>query len=192
VARIKRRDRYRVPATADELTATNVRSVVDLDRKARETASLTDRIADRIAGFCGSMPFVWIHVLWFGGWMAWNALSPSRERFDPFPFTFLTLIVSLEAIFLSTFILISQNREARISERRNKLDLQVNLLSEQEGTKILSILQRMSSHMGVDISDDPTIEVLKQSTEPSRLVTQIEKADEEDRRSDSDADLLHP
>jgi uncharacterized membrane protein len=72
---------------------------------------------------------------------------PGVDHFDPFPFTFLTLIVSLEAIFLSTFILISQNYETRLSERRNQLDLQINLLSEQE-TKMLRILERIAKRWG--------------------------------------------
>ena len=85
-----------------------------------------------IANFCGSMTFVWIHVGWFGGWIVINAAT--RFQFDPFPFTFLTLVVSLEAIFLSTFILISQNQETRMTERRNHLDLQINMLAEKEDT----------------------------------------------------------
>ena len=75
-----------------------------------------------------------MHVVWFAGWILANGL-PGIKHFDPFPFTFLTLVVSLEAIFLSTFILISQNHETLLSERRNQLDLQINLLREQENTE---------------------------------------------------------
>jgi uncharacterized membrane protein len=71
------------------------------------------------------MTFVWVHVVWFGLWILINPI-PGVKHIDPFPFTFLTLVVSLEAIFLSTFILISQNHDTRISERRNYLDLQIN------------------------------------------------------------------
>ena len=96
------------------------------------------------------------------------------RHFDPFPFTFLTLCVSLEAIFLSTFILISQNHETRLSERRNHLDLQVNLLAEQENTKMLFILNRIAEKVGVH-EDDPTVQVLEQATRPRILVEQIEE-----------------
>lgn len=82
----------------------------------------------------------------FGIWVVINAL-PGVSHFDPFPFTFLTLVVSLEAIFLSSFILISQNLETRVSERRNNLDLQINLLTEQENTKMLKLLERIAQKM---------------------------------------------
>src|SRR6478752_9928699 len=89
----------------DKLTAQNVASVVRLERVEASARTLTDRIADRITAFCGSMHFVWTHVLWFAAWIGWN-VSRGRAGFDAFPFPLLTLAVSLEAIFLSTFILV--------------------------------------------------------------------------------------
>lgn len=124
------------------------------------------------------MTFVWVHVLWFGAGIIANAV-PGIEQFDPFPFTFLTLVVSLEAIFLSTFILISQNQETRITERRNNLDLQINLLTEQENTKILQILERIAEKVGAVIDDDPTVSVLEQATRLEKLVEQIMNASEQ-------------
>ena len=97
---------------------------VELEESAKTNRDRTDRMADSIAKFCGSFIFVW-----FGAWVILNVLS-GIPHFDPFPFTFLTFVVFLEAIFLSTFILISQNHETRLSERRNQLDLQINLLTE--------------------------------------------------------------
>src|SRR6185295_17886521 len=117
--------------SVEELTEQNVDKVSQLEESAREHRTPTDRFAEAIANFCGSMTFVWVHVVWFGFWIVINSV-PGVHHIDPFPFTFLTLVVSLEAIFLSTFILISQNHDAKISERRNHLDLQINLLSEQE------------------------------------------------------------
>lgn len=122
--------------TVEHVTATNVKRIEQLDQAAKAQRSYADRIADDIARFCGSMTFVWVHVLWFGAWVIANGL-PGIRHFDPFPFTFLTFVVSLEAIFLSTFILISQNHETRLTERRNQLDLQINLLTEQENTRML-------------------------------------------------------
>src|SRR5690348_13943159 len=98
--------------SVQELTRQNVAKVSELEESARDQRTPTDRIAEAIARFCGSMTFVWVHVIWFGGWILLN-LIPGLHHVDPFPFTFLTLIVSLEAIFLSTFILISQNLETR-------------------------------------------------------------------------------
>lgn len=167
---------YHRPQSVEELTEENVQAIIKLEETARANRTATDRISSAIARFCGSMAFVWVHVVWFGGWIASNTI-PGLPHFDPFPFTFLTLVVSLEAIFLSTFILISQNMDTRISERRNHLDLQVNLLAEQENTKMLLLLSRMAQKLGVTCDDDPTLEVLEQSTRPDRLASQIESAD---------------
>ncbi|MFN2492047.1 MAG: DUF1003 domain-containing protein [Pyrinomonadaceae bacterium] len=161
------------PISVEELTKRNVETVLKLEQAAREHRTPTDRIAEVIAGFCGSMTFVWVHVAWFGGWIVFNSV-PGVRHIDPFPFTFLTLVVSLEAIFLSTFILISQNHDARVNQKRNHLDLQINLLSEQENTKMLSLLHAIALKLEADISQDPHIEVLAQATRPESLVNQIE------------------
>lgn len=162
--------------SVDELTKRNIETVLKLEEAAREQRTSTDRVADAIARFCGSMTFVWVHVIWFGGWIVFN-LFPGIKHVDPFPFTFLTLVVSLEAIFLSTFILISQNHDSRISEKRNHLDLQINLLSEQENTKMLALLQQIALKVGADGADDPHARVLQETTSPERLIQQMEQQD---------------
>lgn len=164
--------------SVDQLTRQNVDAVLKLEQAAREQRTSTDRLAEAIANFCGRMTFVWVHVLWFGGWIVIN-LVPGIPHIDPFPFTFLTLVVSLEAIFLSTFILISQNHDTRISERRSHLDLQLNLLSEQENTKMIAMLQAIASKVGADLSQDPHIQLLSQETQPEKLAAQIEEHEEE-------------
>lgn len=167
---------YHQPASVDDLTDQNVRTIVELERAAKVSNSLSGQIATSIAKFCGSMPFVWLHVAWFGAWIAWNASPWFSPHPDPFPFTFLTLVVSLEAIFLSAFILISQNDETRLTERRSHLDLQINLLAEQENTKILKMLDAIAGKVGANVDGDPDLEVLQESTRPDRLLEQIEKA----------------
>ena len=159
--------------SADQLTEKNVETVTKLEEAAREQRTRTDRLAEKIASFCGSMTFVWVHVVWFSSWILLN-LIPGIRHVDPFPFTFLTLIVSLEAIFLSTFILISQNLDSRISERRSHLDLQLNLLSEQENTKMIVMLHAIAAKVGADLTQDPHIEALSEETQPERLIEQIE------------------
>ena len=159
--------------SAEQLTEQNVETITRLEQAARQQRTPTDRLAEAIASFCGSMTFVWVHVLWFGTWILLN-LIPGIHHIDPFPFTFLTLIVSLEAIFLSTFILISQNLDSRISERRSHLDLQLNLLSEQENTKMIVMLHAIAAAVGADLSQDPHLEALSEETEPERLIEQIE------------------
>ena len=167
----------RTGRAAEELTEQNVDKVSQLEESARRQRTSTDRIAEAIASFCGSMTFVWVHVVWFGGWILLN-LIPGLPHFDQFPFTFLTLVVSLEAIFLSTFILISQNLETRISERRSHLDLQLNMLSEQENTKMITILLAIAEKVGADLSRDPHLEALSEETMPERLVEQIKAREE--------------
>jgi uncharacterized membrane protein len=174
------------PGRIDEVTQRNVKMIEQLREADNANRSPADRIADFIARFCGSMTFVWVHVIWFGGWLLINGLD-GTEHFDPYPFTFLTFVVSLEAIFLSTFILISQNHETRLSEKRNQLDLQVNLLSEQENTKMLRMLERIAEKVGARIEDDPSLEVLDQATHPERLVRQIEEASGQPRGSTNSA-----
>ena len=161
--------------SVEELTQQNVATVSNLEESARQQRTSTDRIAEAIANFCGSMTFVWVHVIWFGGWILLNSI-PGIPHIDQFPFTFLTLVVSLEAIFLSTFILISQNLETRLSERRSHLDLQLNLLSEQENTKMIAILLAIAEKVGADLSHDPHIKALTEETLPERLIEQIESA----------------
>lgn len=158
---------------AEELTQRNVETILALEKAAKEDRTPSDRVAEVIANFCGSMVFVWVHVIWFSGWIILNVI-PGGPRLDPFPFTFLTLVVSLEAIFLSTFILISQNHDGRISERRNHLDLQVNLLSEQENTQMITMLRAIAEKLEIDLSQDPRLEALSEHVEPERLAKQIE------------------
>ena len=163
--------------SVEELTQRNVEAILNLEEAAKEQRTRSELVAERIARFCGSMRFVWVHVIWFSGWVFFN-LMPGIKHIDPFPFTFLTLVVSLEAIFLSTFILISQNHDTQISERRNHLDLQINLLSEQENTKMIQMLQAIADKVGVDLSHDPHLEQLGKETQPEKLVEQIEQREE--------------
>jgi uncharacterized membrane protein len=170
---------YRKSETGEDVTRKNVQAMRQLEQAAMAKRTRADRVASTIARFCGRMTFAWIHVVLFSAWISYNAL-PWFKPFDPYPFTFLTLVVSLEAIFLSTFILISQNYDMRISERRNQLDLQINLLAEQENTKALQILERIARKVGAHISDDAQVRALEEATRPQALVEQIEEAYRED------------
>jgi uncharacterized membrane protein len=167
------------PTTAEELTDQNVRTIVELEHAAKSSANAGERVAARVAAFCGSLTFVCVHVVWFGSWILVNTSASFVDHPDPFPFTFLTLVVSLEAIFLSAFILISQKQETRLTERRSHLDLQINLLAEQENTKMLRMLQSIAHKVGANIDDEPDIAVLEEATQPVSLLDQIDKATEQ-------------
>ena len=163
------------PRTVEELTAQNVAAIQQLESAALSHGGRMDALADKIAHFAGSTLFLALHVAWFALWIVIN-VSPGIGHFDPYPFTFLTLVVSLEAIFLSSFILISQKRAALVSERRNQLDLQINLLTEQENTRTLTVLGAIADKLGVTVSADPSAEVLAQATQTDKLVEQIDRA----------------
>lgn len=168
----------------NEVAANNVMRVARMESKVTMDVSFGDRVAALVAAFCGSMAFVWIHLVWFSGWVIYNAgpwLAHSPP--DPFPFSFLTLVVSLEAIFLSAFILISQGREARLADRRSELDLQINMLAEQESTKTLHLLRRVCEKLGVDLDNDPDIDELERATRPETVLDLIERKIETPRTS---------
>lgn len=180
------RDDARAPKTVEELTAQNVKSIAALEREAQDSGKTSDLIAAAITRFCGSMAFVWVHVIFFTTWILGNTLLPMKPL-DEFPFSFLTLVVSLEAIFLSTFIMISENRQERIDERRSHLDLQINLLAEQENTKMLELLGKIATKLGINAGDDPSISVLEQATRPERLVEQIDESIKEAEEVETEA-----
>lgn len=161
----------------DQLTQQNVEAILRLEESSKGERTRSDLLAEAIASFCGSMAFVWVHIVWFGVWLAIN-LVPGIPHIDPFPFTFLTLVVSLEAIFLSTFILISQNHDTKISERRNHLDLQINLLSEQENTQMIRMLRAIAEKLEVEVTNDFHLAALSEKTKPETLAKQIEMRDE--------------
>src|SRR5262249_11297578 len=148
-----------------------IKRIAQIEEEADANRTLSQIVAGAIADFCGSMTFVWVHVAWFAFWILANTYL--GWKFDPFPFTFLTLVVSLEAIFLSTFILINQNRETEISERRNHLDLQINLLAEQENTKILYFLEQIAEKVGAKVKYDADAAALEAETHPEKIMQKI-------------------
>ena len=169
------------PARKDEsilnnVAANNVLRVARMEQDATTNVSFGERMAALIAAFCGSMVFVWIHLAWFASWTIYNTVSwfPKPPP-DPFPFSFLTLVVSLEAIFLSAFILISQGREARLADRRSRLDLQINMLAEQESTKALHLLRRVCDKLDIDLDDDSDLDELEQATRHETVIDLIER-----------------
>ncbi len=164
------------PVSGEELTRRNVERVLALEDAEHAKATFSDRLADAITAFSGSLLFVMITVVLVGSWVVFNLRVSPGERIDPFPFQLLTLVLSVEAIFLAIFILMSQNRAARISEKRSQLDLQLNLLSEQENTKMLSILAQIAKAVRAEITEGPEVRVLAEATETEALSDQIDRA----------------
>ena len=154
----------------------NIRAVSELEQRALDSRSAAERFSDAVVRHAGQVRFVVAHAAWFAVWIVWNSpLAPITPKFDPFPFPALTTVVSLEAIFLSLFILMSENRSTRRADERAHLDLQVNLLAEHESTKTLELVQAICAHLGLPQAADPEVAELLERTEPGRLAREIER-----------------
>ena len=121
------------------------------------------------------MWFIIFHAVWFSLWLWLNSGSNGRLAFDPFPFQLLSTVVSLESIFLSLFILMSQNRSNIQADQRNHLDLQINLLSEEENTKMLRMLQAICEHHKLAIGKDQEIKAMTKQTEISEVLSELQE-----------------
>jgi uncharacterized membrane protein len=157
------------PPSNTKSISRNIEAVAKLEDEFIRNRTAPDRIADFIARFSGSPAFVLLHLVIFSLWILMNLrVVPGVRPFDPYPFMLLSMVVSLEAIFLSTFVLMAQNRMARRADQREHLDLQINLLAEREMTLVLQMLQRISTRLGVhhstqefeELSEETSIEDL--------------------------------
>ncbi|MHC5931958.1 DUF1003 domain-containing protein, partial [Nostoc sp.] len=153
----------------------NIRTLIRLRLQAANKRNLQDRIADMITSFSGHIVFVYVHIVWFGAWIVLNTGRIGVHPFDPFPYGLLTMVVSLEAIFLSTFVLISQNRLSEESEYRTNLNLQIALLTEHEVTRVLQMLDAIQDKMGIDNDEDSELADLEMETKPEDVLTEIER-----------------
>jgi len=126
-------------------------------------------LADRMISFASSTPFLVVHGLIFIAWILWNVPGIPLPRFDPYPYGMLTTIVSLEAIFLSIFVLMTQSRESRIGELREELTLQVNLRMEEEITKTLHLVAGLYARLGLKMADDPELRAMLEPLDPKRI-----------------------
>jgi uncharacterized membrane protein len=128
--------------------------IPNANEELKKLRTVEDKLADKITAFAGSMKFVYFHIVWFGLWIAAGADAFGEKYvFDEFPFGLLTMIVSLEAIFLATFVMISQNRQARVSEIRGELDYRTDTRAEKEIDVIIRMLERVAKEQGVEVAD---------------------------------------
>jgi uncharacterized membrane protein len=154
----------------------NIRAVARLQEQAARKRSVAERASDAIAAVAARQETAIVHIVWFAGWALVNTGHiPRIHSFDPYPFNLLTSLVSLEAIFLTLFVLGSQNRLTQEADRRAHLDLQVNLLSEQEMTMVLRMLGEVCRHLDLrETISSPKFQELARRTDVGQLAEQVD------------------
>jgi uncharacterized membrane protein len=154
----------------------NIDAIAKLELDALNRRTPTERVSDVITKVVGNVGFLLAELVLISGWSLVNLhIIPGFKAFDPFPFGVLALVVSSESVFLTIFVLISQSRMARQSQRRSHLDLQVGMLSEQELTTILQMLQKLCQHMGVNVdSSKQEVQSFSKTTDVDKLASELE------------------
>lgn len=144
--------------------------------KADKNRTFSEKLADVFTEIFGSVPFLTLNAIWFIAWVAINLrFIPMIEPFDPFPFGLLTMVVSLEAIILATFVLISQNRTEKIDDLREEVDLQIDITTEKEVTKLLELIKKLLEKNGVDLSNDQTLKKMLQEISEEKIEKVLQK-----------------
>jgi uncharacterized membrane protein len=160
------------PSTS-ETVRRNIETILQMENSYLRRRTIADRLADAIAAFTGTLWFVLLHIVWFAVWAVVNlGVLPGMKAFDPYPFALLTMIVSMEGVLIATFVLIKQNRMGYMSDRRAHVDLQINLLSEREVTRLLQLSENIARHVGVP--QDEVASGLSSETRVERLVESLD------------------
>jgi uncharacterized membrane protein len=173
-AKAKCDSRSSLPATAKH----NVQTIAEVEHQWLGDRSTVERLGEAVARFFGTLRFILAHVIFFSAWFVLNAGQLSGiEPFDPYPFPFLGLIVGIEFIFLTTFVLMNQRHQARREEHWAHVNLQLSMLAEHEVTRNMQLLQRICTHLGLDgQEDDGESKELARTTPVTRLVSEVAQA----------------
>ncbi len=170
------------PDSLNSALVRNINALRDRRREQEERAGLEERIADQITRFTGSMKFVYLHLALFGGWILANlGWLPGVPRWDS-SFVVLAMIASVEAIFLSTFVLISQNRMMAAADQRDDLDLQINLLTEHEVTQIVRMVRAIGERLGVQEVAKEEVYELERDVAPEAVLDAIHETEEQEEK----------
>ncbi len=155
---------------------TGIRSVAELERAFDEKRSRADRVSDLIAGFTGTIWFVALHAVWFTVWFYINTAGVRGiPKFDPYPFILLAMVVSVEGVLLSTFVLMKQNRMQRKTDQRDHLTLQIDLLAEKELTKVLQVLRLVCRKLEItEVESDKDFEEMARITSVNIISERIQ------------------
>jgi uncharacterized membrane protein len=165
---------------SDRAVDENINTIRAWEHAALHERSGAERASDRITRIAGSGGTLVVHIIWFALWIVMNTGLLPMEPFDPFPFPLLTTVVSLEAIFLSLFVLASENRLTHHSEKRAHLDLQVDMLAEREMTAVLILIHDVAKHLNVKTSlSSDMIRDLMKKTDIQTLTKKLENIPED-------------
>lgn len=165
----------RIPSNPDSITAKNIEDISRLEKQSIQNRSSGERLAESVTRVAGGVPFIGLHVTWFMLWITLNiGLISNIQPWDPFPFSFLTLVVSLEAIFLSLLVLMTQNRLTKDADKRAHLDLQINMLAEQESTATLQMLEKICEHLGIEYEAEEEQQLAK-NTDVIKIAKTLEE-----------------
>lgn len=155
----------------------NIQALLARRQQQEDQQSVQDRVTLRISSFIGSMLFVYLHLAIFGLWIAVNVGWLPGPQFDP-SLVILAVTATIEAIFISTFVLITQNRMAALADKRADLDLQIGLLAEHEITRLLTLVTAIAEKVGVDTSEHAELSELTKDVHPEEVLDTIEKTEE--------------
>ena len=162
------------PGSLNRSLTRNIRALEARRRQEAAEATRQEKVAEAITRFTGSMRFVYLHLVFYGGWILINlGLIPGIPKFDP-SFVILAMEASVEAIFLSTFVLISQNRMAAAADKRADLDLQISLLTEHELTKLSELVVALAEKHGIRAAADPELQEVQRDVAPEAVLDEIE------------------
>jgi uncharacterized membrane protein len=169
----------------NSVLARNIQALMARRREEHAALRIEERIVHGITGFIGSLHFVYLHLVILAVWLSvnlgWVSVLPA---FDP-RFVWLPVFLAIEAIFLSTFVLMTQNRMAAAADKRADLDLQINLLTEHEMTKLISVISALAQHLGVETEVEEELDELKGDVAAEAVLDEIETATEGARRSEA-------
>jgi uncharacterized membrane protein len=163
------------PRTLHDLTRQNVDAIIQMEKAEEEQRTRGERVADAVTAAVGSWPFLVIQSCLLVVWVVLNVMAWSY-KWDPYPFILLNLLLSFQAAYTSPIILMSQNRQTKIADRRNHLDLQINLLAEQEATETLRLLRKLCQKLDVPLEGEATLKALAQATQAEDVLRQIEQS----------------
>lgn len=178
-------ERSRLQKGLTEVLDRNIQTLLEARKQQKRERTFEERLAETIGTFAGSVPFIYLHLLIYGGWLFLNSGAITAVKpWDPFPFVMLAMIASVEAIFLSTFVLINQNRMAALNEQRADLDLQVTLLTEHELTRLIHLTDAISRKVGAHHDSPSDLDEIKRDIPPELVIERMEALENQSDKDD--------